>query len=359
MRALVLRYGWNATAYQILNPGIHHWLAPDGSAAVGYVPAQRFPGGRRTTWMAAGGPVCARSDVDRSAAAFDAAAAAHGARVAWFGADRRILDAYAGRTDVHVVPIGAQPVWNPAALATWFSRKASLRAQLYRALNKGVEVNEWHAGAMDLSRLQPVLEAWLTRRGLPSLHFLVEPHTLDNLLDRRLFVATQAGEVVGFCLASPVPAREGWLAEQIIRTPGAPNGTAELLVEALARATAVDGSRYLTLGLVPLSPRGGSLSEPLWVRLLFRWIRAHTRRFYNFEGLERFKAKFEPEHWDPIALLAPGRHLTPGTLYAVADAFAGRRSPIRLVGLALADAIHEEARRARRHSRPTNGEATP
>src|SRR5690606_32587443 len=25
-RALVLAYGWNATAYQILNPGIVHWL---------------------------------------------------------------------------------------------------------------------------------------------------------------------------------------------------------------------------------------------------------------------------------------------------------------------------------------------
>ena len=37
-RELILAYGWNATAYQILNPGIEHWLPPDGrDCVVGFV----------------------------------------------------------------------------------------------------------------------------------------------------------------------------------------------------------------------------------------------------------------------------------------------------------------------------------
>jgi hypothetical protein len=28
-RELVMTYGWNTTAYQILNPGLRHWFAPD------------------------------------------------------------------------------------------------------------------------------------------------------------------------------------------------------------------------------------------------------------------------------------------------------------------------------------------
>ena len=35
-RALVLAHGWNAVAYQILNPGIRHWFAAAGDAVVGY-----------------------------------------------------------------------------------------------------------------------------------------------------------------------------------------------------------------------------------------------------------------------------------------------------------------------------------
>ena len=36
-RALVLRHGWNAMAYQILNPGIRRWFSADGEAVVGYL----------------------------------------------------------------------------------------------------------------------------------------------------------------------------------------------------------------------------------------------------------------------------------------------------------------------------------
>ena len=30
-RELVMSYGWNATCYQILNPGIEHWFSPNSS----------------------------------------------------------------------------------------------------------------------------------------------------------------------------------------------------------------------------------------------------------------------------------------------------------------------------------------
>ena len=35
--------------------------------------------------------------------------------------------------------------------------------------------------------------------------------------------------------------------------------------------------------------------------MLSKWVRAHGKRFYNFEGLEAFKSKFRPDGWEPIA----------------------------------------------------------
>ena len=35
-RELVLRHGWNSTAYQLLNPGFRHWYAAAGDALVGF-----------------------------------------------------------------------------------------------------------------------------------------------------------------------------------------------------------------------------------------------------------------------------------------------------------------------------------
>lgn len=349
VRALVLRYGWNATAYQLLNPGLAYWLAPGGEAVVGYVPAAERPGGANRVWVAAGGPVCAAEAVGEVATAFEGAAAEAGCRVCWFGADGRLRATRSGRAGYAETTLGAQPVWDPHHWEGVIESKASVRAQRNRARNKGVAVTRRRdeAAASDPA-LRRCLDEWLARKGLPPLHFLVEPYTLDALDDRTVFVAERDEAPVGFLTLSPVPARGGWLVEQIVRGDGAPNGTGTLLLDAAMRFAADGGATYLTLGLSPLSTRApSSKPNPLWLRLLLGWVRAHTRRFYNFRGLEAFKAKYAPDRWDPITAITNERRPTPGTLYAIADAFAGPRSPTALIGRALGKALREEARTAR------------
>jgi phosphatidylglycerol lysyltransferase len=110
-------------------------------------------------------------------------------------------------------------------------------------------------------------------------------------------------------------------------------------------AAAGSGSSYLTLGLSPLSFRApASNPNPVWMRTMLGWIRAHGRRFYNFQGLEAFKAKFVPDRWDPIVAITNESRPSLGTLHAIADAFSGPRSPERLFGRAVFDAAGEELR---------------
>ncbi|MEP0548199.1 MAG: DUF2156 domain-containing protein [Rhodothermales bacterium] len=339
-RALVLRHGWNATAYQILNPGIRLWFRPDGDAVVGYVRSWRM-------WVVAGSPVCAPDNLDAVATAFEAEAARHGARVCYFGADAPLRAIRAGRPGYSEMLVGAQPAWDPADWPEIVSHKASLRAQRNRAVNKGVAVAEWAAGrAHDHPELRRCLAEWLRTRGLPAMRFLVETETLGRLLDRRMFVAERNGEAVAFLVASPIPARQGWLVEQLVRGDRAPNGTATLLLDAAMRALAAEGASFVTLGLSPLSQRApADMENPLWLRALLGWVRAHGKRFYNFEGLEAFKAKFVPDRWDPITALTNEPAPSLLTLHATADAFSGEgRSPFAFVGRALVEAVQKEAR---------------
>jgi phosphatidylglycerol lysyltransferase len=228
---------------------------------------------------------------------------------------------------------------------------SSLRAQLNRARNKGIGVEEWRPesgpGRGERDALRRALQEWLATRGLPPLHFLVEPETLDRLDDRRVFVARRDGAVAAFVVASPVPARRGWLVEQFVRGRAAVNGTIELLLDAAVRAMAADGAEYVTLGLAPLSRYGpGHADDPTWLKLVLRWVRAHGRRFYNFDGLDAFKAKFLPEWWEPVYAIAEvprGASFPPRALWAIAAAF-GARSPVSLVMHAVARAGAQEAR---------------
>jgi phosphatidylglycerol lysyltransferase len=338
-RALILRYGWNATAYQILNPGIAHWFTPEGDALVGYVRVRRVR-------VVAGAPVCDGDRLPEVLRAFEDEARARGERVCYFGAAGRVMDTLSDCPDYSTVVLGAQPVWDPAGWAVTIGGVASLRAQLSRARNKGVHVTEWTPDrATDSPELHRCLREWLQTRGLPPMRFLVEPFTLSLLDDRRIFVAERDGVAVGFVNLSPVPCRNGWLTEQFVRGRGAPNGTAELMIDAAMRAVAADGARYVTMGLVPLSRNTWEPERynPLWLRYALTWVRAHGRRFYNFDGLDRFKAKFRPHAWEPIYAVSAEPRFSFETLYAIADAFS-TGSAVRAVSLGLLRAVRQEAR---------------
>ena len=309
-------------------------------------------------WVAAGEPVCAPERVEAAADAFEAAAKTAGCDVCWFGADARLRAVRAGDPNYSAMTLGAQPVWDPHRWDAILAGKASLRAQLNRARNKDVAVTRWPSEtAMNHPALQRCLDQWLADRGLPTLHFLVEPDTLGTLADRHVFVAERAEEPVGFLVLTPVPARQGWLVEQIIRGDKAPNGTAALLLDAAMRDAAASGSTYLTLGLSPLSTRAPvSKPNPAWLRASLRWMRAHGRRFYNFQGLDAFKAKFVPDRWDPITAISTESRPSLGTLYAIADAFSGRdESPVHFVGRGLGNAMTDEVARLKRRVSSESG----
>ncbi|MBO0726469.1 MAG: DUF2156 domain-containing protein [Blastocatellia bacterium] len=337
-RELVLRHGWNATAYQIVNPGIELWFSSICEAVVGFVRAHN-------TLVVAGAPICESERLADVATEFEQAAWREGKRVCYFGAEARLESLYRGAATHSMVLLGAQPTWRPLNWLKIVSHRASLRAQLNRARNKSVSVNEWPSSqANGHSALQDCLRAWLATRGLPPMHFLVEPQTLERLADRRVFVAELKDQVMGFLVASPVPRRNGWLIEQIIRAPRAPNGTAELMIDAAVRAMAEEDSEYMTLGLSPLSLRATVPREknPLWLRWLLSWAQAHGRRFYNFDGLDAFKTKFQPERWEPVFAIFNAPRFSPVALYAIAEAFT-KGSPVRAVAGAMLKAAQTEA----------------
>ncbi len=338
-RQLVLAHGWNSTSYQIINPGIRHWFAKTNEAVVGFVLC-------RGVRVVAGAPVCAGKNLTEVAFDFENDAARTGERVCYFCAEARLESVYADSPHHTKVLLGAQPVWQPRNWANLVANHKSLRAQLNRARNKGVSVAEWSTEkARNNPALLECLRDWLGAKGLPPLHFLVEPDTLARLFDRRVFVAERGSDIFGFVLLSPVRQRNGWLFEQFIHRPGAPNGSVELMIDKAMRALAEDGYDYATLGLSPLSTRAqvAPFRNPLWLRILLAWMRKHGQRFYNFDGLDAFKAKLQPERWEPVFAVSNESRLSPRTLYAIASAFSGN-APVKLILSGLWRAVKTEIR---------------
>jgi phosphatidylglycerol lysyltransferase len=347
-RELVMTHGWNTTAYQILNPGLQYWFAPEMPAVVAY-------SRRQNVLLVAGAPVCAVEALPPIVADFERFADEQGCRVCYVCAADRLHDLISDSREHSTIVIGAQPVWNPQTWAALVASRRSLRAQLARARNKGITIEAMSsAEGRDNPELDQVLDEWLHARGLPPLHFLVEPRTLRGVVaDRVLLVARCAGSVVAFLVASPVAARNGYLIEQVARSPRAPNGVSELLIDAAMRRFAAAGKSYATLGLVALSSQASNAStiNPWWLRIVMTLARAHATRFYNFRGLERFRTKMSPSHWETIYAISNERSFSLRMLYAMGEAFSGI-SPWRALGLGIVRAVRQEARRMRRRLNP-------
>ncbi len=337
VRKIVLSKGWNSTAYQIINPGIKHWFSEAKDSVVGFVSCN----GMR---VVAGAPVSSGADLAETAKQFEEDAAMNGERVCYVFAERRLESTYDNSGTHSRVLLGAQPVWTPSNWAAIIKTHRSLRAQLNRARNKGVTVEEWSGEkAHENQQLKYCLDKWLGKKGLPPLRFLVEPNTLGRLFDRRVFVAESKGDVVGFVVLSPIAQRNGWLFEQFIHRPGAPNGTVELMIDLAMRKLAEEGFDYATLGLAPLSKRADvpTFDNPLWLRIVLAWMRKHGQRFFNFDGLDAFKAKLRPEKWEPIFAISNEPRFSFRTLYAISSAFSGNANFRLFAGGILRAAVTE------------------
>lgn len=338
---MVLQHGWNTTCFQLVNPKLRHWFGTD--SVVGYVV-------KAGVAVVAGAPVCAFDRLPTVMAEFEEFCHRSRLRVCYFGAEQRLRDATTDNPQYCRVILGAQPLWQPQHLVDATNRTPSLRAQVNRALNKRVQVEEWSTEAAERNAdLNQILTQWLKTRGLPPMHFLVEFDNLEHVQGRRIFVAMQDDHPIAFLGLSPIPARNGWLTEQFPRGRKAPNGTVDLLMVKAAEKLATEGADLLTMGIVPLATKAedATADNPAWLRLGTTWARAHARRFYNFTGLEWFKDKFQPDTWEPIYAISRERNFSLWTLYAIAAAFTDSPPPVVLVK-ALWQALKEEVRRLKK-----------
>jgi lysylphosphatidylglycerol synthetase-like protein (DUF2156 family) len=284
--ALLRVHGWNATSFQVLERGFSYWFDPDAEACVAYVDTGH-------AWVAAGAPIASQADLAASGERFVRAAGAAKRRACFFGVE----DRFARAGHVASMPIGEQSSWDPAAWDGVVAGDRRLREQLRRARAKGVRVraiSEAEVADDDAplrSHIETLIAEWLATRKMAPMGFLVDVQLFDFVSERRCFVAEQDGRLVGLLVAVPVYQRDGWLFEDLLRREGTPNGTSELLIDAAMRAVGREGSRYVTLGLAPLS---GPIEG--WLRL----FRACGAVLYDFDGVRRFKAKLRPSAWTPI-----------------------------------------------------------
>lgn len=292
-----------------LGEGSSAWHARNGSG-ISFVESGKF-------WLCASDPIAAPGDQAATAREFVEVAARCDRHPVFLPATEQF--AWDMRNQGwSCLKIGASPYfelthWNPRG-----NIARHLRSSVNRARREGLRIE----AANDIAGLRKELDAlcadWLrTRPAGTSFGWLFALKPLAHAEHKRFFLARDnSGRLVGLLAASPIPARQGWYLEDVIRAADAPNGICDLLVYTALLTLQEEGFHTATLGTVLFTDEGEDLTPPGdWDRTSrnIRVARGMLGTFYHFDGLQSFKNKFVPSRWESeyLVLPDPGNALLP------------------------------------------------
>ena len=192
-----------------------------------------------------------------------------------------------------------------------------LRYTWNRGTRDGLSLEIHEPGQAPMDELKVISDAWLTGKNVREKGFSLGRFSDDYLKHFRIAVIRFEGRPVAFANLLETYSHDLASLDLMRAHPDAPKLTMEFMMVGLIQHYKSHGYARFSLGMVPLSglqPRRGA---PLTQRL-GSMVFQRGEQLYNFQGLRRFKDKFQPD-WEPRYMAVPAG-LDP--LVALADTAA-------------------------------------
>lgn len=169
-----------------------------------------------------------------------------------------------------------------------------------------VELLQPPYGADTLQLLQTISRQWLTKPGRAERGFMMGYHTDAYLQNGPLAVVKdESGEKRGFINIVPTYEPNTTNYDMLRCDAGTPGNCNDFLLLGLIDILHAQGVKKLNLGLCPLAGLDEKAEDATLVDTALRFVYANGDRFYSFNGLRRFKAKYEPT-WEDRFIAYPG-----------------------------------------------------
>jgi phosphatidylglycerol lysyltransferase len=154
-----------------------------------------------------------------------------------------------------------------------------------------------------LPTLAAVSQAWLARKATHEKGFSNASFEGRYLSRFPIAVVRRGDEIAAFANLWLGAGHEELSVDLMRHRPDAPSGTMDFLFAELLLWGRTQGFAWFNFGMAPLSGLAQA-DAPAWSRI-GSFVYRHAEHFYNFEGLRRYKAKFDPL-WTPLYLASPG-----------------------------------------------------
>lgn len=202
-------------------------------------------------------------------------------------------------------------------------RRRDLRNEYRRAQRDGASFIVLTPGEVEarLPELKAISDDWLHGKSVAEKGFSVGRFDLDYLRRFSCACVMREGRIVAFANLWLSRSREEFSIDLMRYNAQAPKGVMDYLFIELMLWGRREDYRWFNLGMAPLSGLERHPLAPFWHKL-GRLVHRYGEPFYNFEGLRRYKDKFDPE-WRPRYMASPGGLILPRVILDTAALIAG------------------------------------
>jgi phosphatidylglycerol lysyltransferase len=290
-------------------------FSDDGDAFIMYQVAGR-------SWIALGDPIGPAARSEELVWRFRELSDHHGGRTVFYQASADCLPLYID-LGLAALKIGEEA----RVLLPDFSLEGAARADLRQAWRRAerdgasFEVIPPERIAEVMPDLRRISDSWLTRKSVAEKRFSVGAFSEAYMSNFATVLVRSEGNISAFANLWNTDSKEEVSIDLMRFGPDAPRGAMDYMFIELMLWGRVQGYQWFNLGMAPLAGLENHPLAPAWHRV-GNFVFRQGEHFYNFDGLRRYKTKFDPT-WVPKYLVAPGGIALPRILVDVSVLISG------------------------------------
>lgn len=274
------------------------------------------------SWIALGDPIGAPTAAEELVWRFRELSDRHGGQIVFYQASAERLSLYVD-LGLAALKIGEEARVALGEFTLEGATRADLRQCHRRAERDGASFQIVLPDELDevLPALRRISDAWLAAKSTAEKGFSIGAFSRQYLRNFPIAVVRSAGVPTAFANLWTTRSKEELSVDLMRFGPGAPRSAMDYLFTELMLWGREQGYRWFNLGMAPLAGLEHHPLAPAWHRV-GNFVFRHGEHFYNFEGLRRYKAKFDPS-WEPKYLVTRGGIALPRVLIDVSVLIAG------------------------------------
>ena len=316
-RAIIEQYGSSSLAHFCLLPDKNYYFSPSGKTVIAHVPKGRGA-------IALGDPIGTPEDLKNAIIGYRDFCELNDWYPAFYQTLPRNLDLY--RTlGFKTVKIGEEAIVDLHSFTTQGKAGRNLRNALNRFNKLGYNTKFYPSPIADelLDKLKIISDEWLNHMQGSEKQFSLGWFDYDYLQTCEIAtVESQDGDIIAFTNIVPEYQLNEITIDLMRKLERAEHGIMEFLFISLFQHYKELNYDSFNLGLSALSGLKDNPESRLEKGL--DYLYKHLNRFYNFQGLYKFKDKFNPR-WEPRYLIYPSLTALPDVVVALVRADSGDR----------------------------------